>query len=81
MGFVLGLDGAGTSRAGDIRGYFAGYQDAFKAVDYSERACCEMFRGILFGAGLLRGVSVDYSERVCCEVFRGILFGAGYRGV
>ena len=51
--------GAGTSRAGDIRGYFAGYQDAFKC-------------GGLSGAGLLRGVSVDYSERVAGAAFKTV---------
>ena len=46
---------------------------AFKAVDYSERACCEMFRGILFGAGCRKAFEIaDYSERViagCLELW------------
>ena len=67
-GFVLGLDGAALPAQGTFVVISRVIRMRLKAVDYSERVCCEMFRGILFGAGLLRGVSVDYSER-------------GYRGV
>ena len=43
------------------------------AADYPERACCEMFRGILFGAGCRKAFEIaDYSERViagCLELW------------